>query len=149
MDEVRVSEGLRGEHLNGLHGQSRGVRLPVGPDPEVRPKGRRRFTAAFKLRILEQAERCAPGELGALLRREGLYSSHLTKWRQQRATGTLSVAGKRAATPEDLRLALQQLAKVERENRRLRQQLDRAETIISVQKKLASLLQLGSPEART
>lgn len=148
MDEVRVGEGLPGEHLNGLNGQARGVTLPVGPDPEVRPKGRRRFTAAFKLRILEQAERCGAGELGALLRREGLYSSHLTQWRRQRAAGTLSTAGKQAGTPtEELRTALQQVVKVERENRRLRQQLDRAETIIAVQKKLSSLLQIGSLEA--
>ena len=61
------------------------------PDPEVpEKKTRRKFTAAFKLRILQQADQCAqPGEIGALLRREGLYSSHLTTWRRQREDGIL------------------------------------------------------------
>lgn len=67
-----------------------GMRPVPGSDTELRPHtGRRRFTVAYKLRILEQAEACAPGELGAPLRREGLYSSHLTKWRRQRAAGAL------------------------------------------------------------
>jgi len=121
-----------------------GVALPAQRDPEVQPKARRRFTVAYKLGILSQADRCGPGEVGILLRREGLYSSHLTKWRRQQATGALRTAGhKRAGAAEELRTALQQLAKAERENRQLRGRLERAETIISVQKKLSSLLQPG------
>ena len=71
-----------------------------GPDPELRARStsRRRFTSAYKLRILEEAEGCGPGEVGALLRREGLYSSHLTMWRRLRATGALQ-GGKRSAVP--------------------------------------------------
>ena len=116
---------------------------PVPPDPEVTEKARRRrFTAEYKLRILEQVERCAPGEQGALLRREGLYSSHLTAWRRQRAAGQLRAASK-TATKANLDEALRRAASVERENRRLRQRLQRAETIITVQKKLAGLLGLG------
>jgi transposase-like protein len=131
----------------GHNGRLHGVDLPVAPDPEVRPqRSRRRFTAAYKQRIVAEAERCAPGELGALLRREGLYSSHLTKWRRQLAAGTLGTPGKRAGTPDELRAALQRVAKAERENRRLRQRLERAETIIDVQKKLSSLLQTPPPE---
>ena len=129
------------------NGLVHGIELPVSPDPEVRPRAtRRRFTAAYKQRIVAEAERCAPGELGALLRREGLYSSHLTKWRRQVATGALGTRGKRAATGDELNTALQRLAKAERENRRLRQRLERAETIIEVQKKIASLLQMPPPE---
>jgi|SRR5713226_2936730 len=67
------------------------ARPPV-PDPEVVERARRRqFTASYKLRILEEADRCkAPGELGVLLRREGLYSSHLAQWRRHRAQGTVA-----------------------------------------------------------
>lgn len=138
-----ASEGLS----SGQNGQVHGVQLPVAPDPEVRPQAaRRRFTAAYKQRILAEAGRCAPGELGALLRREGLYSSHLTKWRRQLATGALGSGGKRPGRPDELRDALQHLAKAERENRRLRQRLERAEIVIEVQKKLSSLLQTPPPE---
>lgn len=120
-----------------------------GPDPELRarPTSRRRFTSAYKLRILEEAEGCGPGEVGALLRREGLYSSHLTMWRRLRATGALQ-AGKRSAVPAaKLKEALRQVSSLERENRRLRLQVERAETIVAVQKKLCSLLQLSPVEA--
>jgi transposase-like protein len=129
-----------------------GEAVAVVPDPEVRPRaGRRRFTAAYKQRIVTEAGHCAPGELGALLRREGLYSSHLTKWRREFATGAAAVdgGGKRAPAAEELRMARQRLAVAERENHRLRQQLDRAETIISVQKKLSTLLQIGLPEVES
>jgi len=121
-----------------------GVRGTPGASTELRPRagGRRRFTAEYKLRILEAAAACAPGEVGALLRREGLYSSHLTKWRQQRAAGGLGPRERAAQSAE----AARHTARVERENRRLRQRLERAETIIAVQKKLCSLLQPSLPE---
>jgi len=70
------------------------------PDPEVVERAkRRRFTAEYKLRILDQADRCEPGELGALLRREGLYSSHLTTWRRQREAGALAAWRRTSAAP--------------------------------------------------
>ena len=107
--------------------------MALGSGTELRPalRGRRRFTTGYKLRILEQAEACAAGELGALLRKEGLYSSHLAKWRQQRATGALTNSGARAKGSAE---AARHTTAVERENRRLRQRLERAETIIAVQK---------------
>lgn len=132
------------ERASAVHGPAVTVagRLTT-PDPEVTEKAsRRRFTTEYKLRILDQAEHCAPGEQGALLRREGLYSSHLTAWRQQRAAGKLQVARK-GSTKAELDAALRRAASVERENRRLRQRLQRAETIITVQKKLSGLLGLG------
>jgi transposase len=114
------------------------------PDPEVVPKARRRqFTAKYKLRVLEEAERCTErGQIGELLRREGLYSSHLSKWRQQRARGQLQglAPKKRGRKGQDPSVA--ELARLRRENERLRVQLEQAEIIIDVQKKLAQLLGL-------
>jgi len=115
-----------------------------GPDdPEVLEKAnRRRFTAKYKLAILEEAERCEAGQIGALLRREGLYSSHLTTWRRQREAGALEALGPRKrgrkAKVRDTRA--QRLEELERENERLRQHLAQAQTIIEVQKKVSSLL---------
>ncbi len=106
-------------------------------DPEVLPKAeRRQFSADYKLRVLAEADRCSePGEIGALLRREGLYSSHLSKWRQQRERGALGQQRGRKADPQTA-----ELKRLQRENERLRSRLEWAEHIIEVQKKLAELL---------
>ena len=112
------------------------------PDPEVSTKAKRRkFTAAYKRRILEEADRCKErGEIGALLRREGLYSSNLSKWRREREAGELAaLAPKKRGRKQDKEAA--ELAKLRRENERLRKQLDQAELIIAAQKKLARLLE--------
>ena len=115
------------------------------PDPEVVPQAeRRRFSAEYKQHILQEAEaRTQPGEVGALLRREGLYSSHLTTWRQQRRRGELQgltpVKRGRKADPQAA-----EIARLQRENERLKAQLERAELIIDVQKKLSQML--GLPE---
>ena len=105
---------------------------------------RRRFTVAYKRRIVEEADRCTKlGEVGALLRREGLYSSHLTAWRAARARGDLAGEGAKQRGPSaksrhpDAKRVLQ----LERENRRLRARAERAETLVEVQKKLSALLQ--------
>ena len=119
------------------------------PDPEVVPQAKRRqFTAKYKLRILEEADRCTErGQIGELLRREGLYSSHLSKWRQQRARGQLQglAPKKRGRKGQDPTVA--ELARLRRENERLRAQLAQAEIIIDVQKKLAQLLGLNTDES--
>ncbi len=110
----------------------------------VRPV-RRRFTAEYKLRILQEADRCAPGELGGLLRREGLYSSNLSKWRRQRQSGQLAgLRPKKRGRKVDARA--QELARLERDNARLQAQLERAELIIEAQKKLLVLLNQEIPE---
>ena len=114
--------------------------LPL-PDPEVPAKvQRRQFTAAYRRRILKDADACQQhGELGALLRREGLYSSHLANWRRQREQGEL-VAGRarrRGPTPTPVDPRVKPL---EAENRRLQRKLARAETIITLQKKVAEIL---------
>ena len=108
------------------------------PNPEVTEKAQRRvFTAAYKRSILEQAESCKqPGEIGALLRREGLYSSHLVKWRRQLRSSELGQ--KRGPKPEPE--SSKRIQQLEREVARLQRKLENAELIIDVQKKLSQLL---------
>jgi transposase len=111
------------------------------PDPEVLAKPqRRRFSAAYRLRILRQADACKKGgELGALLRREGLYSSLLTNWRRQREQGALREMHGRRRGPKP-RPVDPRVKPLEAENRRLQRKLQRAETIITLQKKVAEIL---------
>ncbi len=103
---------------------------------------RRRFTAAYKLRILEQAEQCTgPGEIGALLRREGLYSSHLTSWRRARQKGALAgLSKKRGPIKKQKTAEAKEIERLVRENTKLRKQLRRAAVINDVQKKVSDIL---------
>jgi transposase-like protein len=127
--------------------------VPIDPpDPEVPEKAtRRRFTAQYKLDILRQADQAhTPGEIGALLRREGLYSSHLTTWRRQSEAGILSglkpkPRGRKGNLIQPLQVENQQLRK---ENSRLQRRLKRAELIIDIQKKISQMLgiPLKNPE---
>ena len=123
---------------------------PPIPDPEVSAKPiRRRFSAGYKRRILREADTCDPGGIAILLRREGLYSSHLTTWRHQREQG--EIAGLeprkrgRKTTPRNPLSAENE--RLQRENERLQKRLRQAETIIDVQKKLCEML--GLPVATT
>lgn len=121
--------------------------LDKEPDPQVVPKAKRRqFSNEYKLRILAEADACRErGEIGALLRREGLYSSQLDKWRTQRERGVLTGASgqKRGPTPDP---QAAEIARLQREHEQLRAWLERAEHIIDVQKKLAHLLGTMSAE---
>jgi transposase-like protein len=114
---------------------------PAAPDPAVSEKAkRRRFSGEYKLRILREVERAkAPGEVGAILRREGLYSSHLSEWRRQRDRSAKAglAATRRGPKPrrEDPRVK-----QLEREKARLERKLRQAETIIEIQKKVAEIL---------
>ena len=123
----------------------------ASPDPEVAPRAqRRRFGAAYKLRIVEEADGCSkPGEIGALLRREGLYSSHLVEWRRARDQGQLdALASKRRGPKRDPDRALKRRnAQLERENARLRKKLETAETILEVQGNVSRLLGLTMPKS--
>ena len=123
--------------------------LPAGAAPEVEVVAkaeRRRFTAEYKRRIVREAERCTkPGEIGALLRREGLYSSLLTTWRAARERGELAglspkQRGPKVAPPDPRD---QKIAELEREVARQTKRAERAEAFVEVQKKVAALL--GTP----
>src|SRR4051794_33687230 len=116
------------------------VPAPAAANPELSD---RPFTAGEKLRILEETDQAAgTGDIGAILRREGLYSTTLTDWRRQRAAGTLGALaparrGPKVSPPHPLTA---ELAKARQENAQLRQRLERAEAIIDLQKKVAHLL---------
>jgi transposase-like protein len=136
--EPKRSEGER----NGGGDNLAAHPAPV-PNPEVsaRPT-RRKFTAQYKARIVQEANRCTqPGQIGALLRREGLVSSQLTCWRRQYRHGALQAlrddqrGRKRTHDPKD-----QELDRLRRENARLTAKLTQAETIMEIQKKVAALL---------
>ena len=129
--------------------QNKAIKTEI-PDPEVVPQAeRRRFTAKYKLRILEEADGCnEPGEIGALLRREGLHSSYLSRWRRHQDQGQLQALapkkrGRKNATQDQ---RAEELVELRRENQRLQLRLEQAETIIEIQKKLSHLLGLTASE---
>ena len=132
---------------NGLNGGQVTAESADAPDSEVVAKAeRRKFTAEYKLGILAEADACTkPGQIGALLRREGLYRSHLDKWRKQRREGTLqAVSPQKRGRKADPQAA--EIARLRRENERLQRRLQSAETIIEFQKKLALMLGLTPDE---
>jgi len=141
-------------NTDGTEGARRATGVPsvLGtfspPDPEVTGKmPRRRFTAAYKLRILQEYESCRqPGEIGALLRREGLYHSNISTWRRQRDQGAFEALSpkKRGRKAGKLDPMARKVARLEQENRRLTKKLKQAETIIEVQKKISEIL--GVPQ---
>ena len=118
-------------------------------DPAVPEKPERRhFAAEYKRRVLQEADHCTrPGQLGALLRREGLYSSHLTAWRQQRDQGTLAglAPKRRGRKPSPDAPLIAENERLKRETQRLAAKLRQAETIIEVQKKLSEILGIALP----
>jgi transposase len=110
------------------------------PDPEVPEKARRRtFTAQYKLEVLAAYDAAGPGEKGAILRREGLYSSHIVDWRRSRDSGALAgpgrPRGRPAADPRDA-----QIARLRKEKAQLEQELAKARFVVDVQSKLQALL---------
>ena len=147
-EESPATEGAR--RATGVAGEAAG-RNGDRPNLEVSDKAtRRRFSAAYKRRIVREADQCSqPGELGALLRREGLYGSNLSAWRRQHDAGVLSGRGStkrgRKARPKDARD--QRIAELERERRRLRRKLEQAETVIEIQKKVSTLLGISLKSA--
>jgi len=150
--EVPVAAGLGG---------TEGGRRPTGVPPSpaatsgqgevAEPPGaevlekpvRRRFSADYKLRVLREADAChEPGQLGALLRREGLYASHLTTWRRQRDAGSLAALEprRRGRKSPPVNPLARENERLRRENERLAARLRQAETIIDVQKKVSEIL---------
>jgi len=156
-----ASKRRRSEDLSGTPARSAarssepdvpgGHAASPAPDPEVlETPTRRQYPAEYKLRILKEADACTePGEVGALLRREGLYSSLLSTWRRQREEGSLgalspSKRGPKAKAPNPLSRRVEEL---ERENRALGARLKQAQTVIEVQKKLSEILGLPATGA--
>ena len=133
---VAPSAGGSGTGLDGI----------ASPDPEVlEKKPRRKLTAKYKLRILAEADACnQPGQIGALLRREGLYSSSLTTWRRQKKRGLLQAMTpkKRGRKEKHKNPLAKDVARLENENRRLQLKLKQAKMIIEAQKKMAEILEI-------
>ena len=120
------------------------------PEPEAIPKAqRRRFSAGYKRRILQEYEASrAPGEKGALLRREGLYSSNINTWQRQRERGELAGLSPKKRGPKEDPQA-DENARLRRENERLKKRLEQAELIIDVQKKVSQILGIEINENET
>lgn len=127
----------------------RAAAVVVPPEVEVadRPK-RRKFTAEYKRRILEETDKASPGEIGAILRREGLYSSHLVDWRRARRVAELEALApkKRGPAPKAADERDRKIAELERENAKLKKRAVRAEALVELQKKVSDLLGLQLPE---
>jgi transposase len=129
-------------HSLDAHAQGGAVGDTTDPDPEVpeRARGPRRYSARYKAQILEEYERLDKAAKGALLRREGLYTSLISEWRKQRDRGALQAlakpAGRQPADPRD-----QQVDRLRKENQRLSNELDKARKVIEVQGKLSALLE--------
>jgi transposase-like protein len=123
---------------------------PAGPSTEVSAKAKRRsFTAKYKLRIVLEADACEKsGEVAALLRREGLYSSHLTEWRAARKRGALEGLGpkKRGPKARERDERDERIASQEKEISKLRARAEHAEALVNLQKKVAELLGKPLPE---
>jgi len=141
------SEGERSELKRSGAAAEAGAAASSRPDPEVVAKAKRRtFTAEYKQRILQEVDSAAgtPGGVGALLRREGLYSSHLVSWRRERRAGVLEALKPRKRGPRSERNPLaDENQKLRRQVGQLTEKLRKAEIIIDVQKKVAALL--GNP----
>lgn len=118
---------------------------PPKPDPEVAAKPKRRtFTAEYKLAVLEETDNAEEGQIGAILRREGLYSSHLSAWRKaRREDGRAGLGRRRGRKKKPAKPDKKRVQALERENARLRKKLEHAELILEVQGKVAGLLGLN------
>lgn len=142
---VEVESALAGEFARA---GAASANSPVAPDPEVRALAKRRqFSAAYKLAVLAEADRATtPGALGALLRREKLYSSHLSTWRRERDAGGLEALGRRRGRRAKLTPEQRRIAALEAKNARLERELVQTRLIVDVQKKLCTLLGLPTAE---
>ncbi len=149
--ELLAPERIVGERSEPQRsvGASNSADGPVGvpemalADPEVpeRPV-RRRYSAEYKRRILREADACERGELGALLRREGLYTSHLAQWRGQRSHAEIQALSgkKRGPKAKPTGPLIREIEKLRRENQRLQKRLQQAEALLEIQKKLSEIL---------
>lgn len=158
MKTISINQSIKGAGEAFSEGAQEGARRATGgapsaaaknprfsrPNPEViGKKPRRKFTAKYKLRMIERADVCTePGQLGALLRQEGLYSSNLTTWRNQRDEGLLIAMSpkKRGRKAQSKNPLASEIARLQKENQRIQQKLRQAELIIEAQKKISEIL---------
>ncbi len=155
--EARMSlpgAGIAPERSGGavpaLNAPADGPRPALGNTEVPATPRRRQFGAAYKLEILEEADRCTDsGAVGALLRREGLYSSHLSVWRAARRAGSLAQLSRKRGTKPKESPETKEVERLRKENARLRRELEKAKTVIEVQKKLSELMgiDLDNPES--
>ncbi len=147
---VDATKGRTLEAAQGERSEPEAAGRVLPEDPEVLPKAtRRRFTAEYKLQIIEQADQCnESGAIGRLLRKEGLYSSLLSEWRRQRERGILQglSPAKRGRKPAEPNPLLPEVERLRKENQRLAKKLKQAETLLDVQKKISQILELDAPE---
>lgn len=127
----------------------RATAVVVAPEVEVADRAKRRkFTAEYKRRILEETDKANPGEIGAILRREGLYSSQLVDWRRARRFAELEALApkKRGPAPKPVDERDRKIAELERENAKLKKRAVRAEALVELQKKVSDLLGIQLPD---
>lgn len=148
VDGAKPSEDSRSESERGAaEATSGGARRGSAPDPAVRTQGRRTFTSEYKARVLREIEACTEhGEVGALLRREGLYSSHIVQWKRQRAEAEQHGLAPRKRGPRGKSAEVRRIEQLEREKAKLEEELRKANIIISYQKKVHALLGIPLPE---
>ena len=150
LPELPALQGAR--RATGDAGNSAAPAAPRDADSEVVPRARRRrFSNADKRRILQAADRCTvPGEIGALMRREGVYSSSLSTWRRQREATDLAALAPQQRGPraDPGRADALQIAQLTRDNDKLQSRLDKALLVIEVQKKVGALLALLEPGSK-
>src|SRR5258706_4217284 len=153
-NRLAVSAALEGaRRATGDAAETAAPAAPPGADMQVVAHARRRrFSDADKRRILAAADRCTrPGEVGALMRREGVYSSSLSTWRRQREAADLAALApqKRGPKSDPQRAEMQHIAQLTRDNQRLQSRLDKALLVIEVQKKVALLIGFGTPDEQS
>ena len=147
----RLGSGCSPDRSGGVANSGGAAPVPI-PNPEVPEKARRRqFSAEYKRSIVAQAEACRDdGAIGALLRREALYSSHLTTWRRQKEQGELdALAPKKRGRKSTASPLSEENQRLRAENARLSRRLEQAELIIDVQKKVSALLGISLPEVKS
>lgn len=126
-----------------VNSSAHAISAPSWVDPEVLEKPeRRQFSAAYKLQILQETDSCEAGQIGAILRREGLYSSHLTCWRRQRQQGQMAALTehKRGRRPEPVNPLAAEVERLRRENQQLLKRMEQLELLVDIQKKTSRIL---------
>jgi len=148
VDGAETSEVSRSETERvGAEDTAGGRRPGSAPDPAVRIRSRRTFSAEYKARVLRELDACSgDGDVGALLRREGLYSSHVVQWKRQRAEDEQRALAPRKRGPKGKSAEARRIEQLERDKAKLEDELRKASIIIEYQKKVHALLGIPLPE---